>query len=207
MEVPGRAPDGARARIGALPWPVPVRSPGPPESAADRRSGPLSALAEERLGRVVRLAAMVPDAPQASVKVPGKRCSLRRTCPASTRAEAQGKTLPSVILAARNQTLPNWVTDDQRFLTAIYAITLAPNGSGHEMGGQPGCGGAWLAAQSRQPRRTTPTATTMRCLPYRPGGPHDQAGQEVAVLSLDKPEGGLSPVRGPGGALFSPTPR
>ena len=174
MEVLGSAPPWPPAGIGALAWPVPVRSPGPPGSAADRRSAPLSALAEKSFERVVRLAAPALDTPWASVTVPGKRCSSRRTCPASTRAEAHRETRPSVNMAARNQSLLDWPTADPRFLTAVHVVTLALKGSRHETGGQPGCGGAWLAARSRQPRRTTPTAaaagtarmplrTTMRC--------------------------------------------
>jgi len=174
MEVLGSAPAWAPARIGALAWPVPVRSPGPPGSGADRRSGPLSALAEEPFERVVQLAATVLDTPWASVTVPGKRCSPRRTCPASTRAEAHRETRPSVIMAARNQSLLDWPTADPRFLTAVHVIAPALKCSRHQTGGQPGCGGAWLAARSRQPRRTAPTTaaagtarmrlpTTTRC--------------------------------------------
>ena len=37
------------------------------------------------------------------------------------RAEAHRETRPSLILAALNQALLDWVTDDPRFLTAIYA--------------------------------------------------------------------------------------
>jgi hypothetical protein len=174
MEVLGSATAWAPARIGALAWPAPVRSPGPPGSAADQRSGPLSALAEEPFERVVRLAATVLDTPWASVTVPGKRCSSRRTCPASTRAAAHRETRPSVMMAARNQSLLGWPTDDQRYLTAVHVVTPALKGSRHQTGGLPGWGGTWLAARSRQPRRTTPTAaaagtarmplpTTMRC--------------------------------------------
>ena len=170
MEVLGSAPAWAPARIGAPAWPVPVRSPGPPGSAADRRSGPLSALAEEPFERVVRRAAMVLDTPLASVTVPRPRCSSRRTCPASTRAEAHRETRPRVIMAVRNQSLLDWPTAAPRGLTAVHVVTMALKGSRHETGGQPGCGGAWLAAQSRQPRRTTPAGTagmpvptTMRC--------------------------------------------
>ena len=174
VEVLGSVPAWAPARTGALAWLVPVRSPAPPGSATDRRSGPLSALAEEPFERVVRLAATVLDMPWASVTVPGKRCSSRRTCPASTRAEPHRETRISVIMAARNQSPLDCPTADPRFLTAVHMVTLALKGSRHETGGQPGCGGTWLAAQSRQPRRTTPTAaaagtarmplpTTMRC--------------------------------------------
>jgi hypothetical protein len=107
MEVPGRAPDGARARIGARAWAVPAGR------LSLLRTG--GALWQGSPSSVVRLAAMTLDTPQASVKVPGKRCSLKRTCIASTHAETPRKSLPSVILAARNQTLLNWATDDQRF--------------------------------------------------------------------------------------------
>ena len=96
---------------------------------------------------MVRLAAMVLGTPWASVTVAVKRFSSRRTCPASAPAEAHGKTRPGVILAARNQALLHWLTDDQRFLAGIYAVTLAVKGSRYEAGGQPGCGGAWLAAR------------------------------------------------------------
>jgi phosphoserine phosphatase RsbU/P len=41
------------------------------------------------------------------------------------RAEAHRKTRPSLILAALNQALLDWLTDDPRFLTAIYA-TVRP---------------------------------------------------------------------------------
>jgi hypothetical protein len=174
MEVLGSAPACALARIGAPAWPVPVRSSGPPGSATDRRSGPLSALAEEPFERVVRQAAMVLDTPLASVTVPGKRCPSRRTCLASTRAEADRETRPSVIMAASNQSPLDWPAADPRGLTSVHVVTLELKGSRHETGGQPGCGGAWLAAQSWQPIRTTPTAaaagtarmplpTTMRC--------------------------------------------
>lgn len=184
MEVPGRAPDGARARIGAPTRPVPVRSPGPPESAADRRSGPLSALAEEPFERVVRLAAMVLDAPQASVKVPGKRCSPRRTCPASTRAAAQRKTLPSVILAARNQTLLNWVTDDQRFLTAIHAITPALNDSGAR-DGRPARVRGRLAGRSVTAVRADNTHSNHDAVPA--AGDGSCFRPQWAMLTLDRP--------------------
>jgi hypothetical protein len=134
MEVLGSAPPWAPAGIGALAWPVPVRSPGPPGSAADRRSAPLSALAEKSFERVVRLAAPALDTPWASVTVPGKRCSSMRTCPASTRAEAHRETRPSVNMAARNQSLLDWPTADPRFLTAVHVVTLALKGSRHETG-------------------------------------------------------------------------
>jgi len=45
------------------------------------------------------------------------------------RAEAHRQTLPSLILAALNQVLLDWLTDDPRFLTAIYA-TVRPTGGG-----------------------------------------------------------------------------
>ena len=172
MEVRGSAPDCACARIGALAGPVPVGSAGLPGPTADRRSSLLGALAEGPLERVVRLAAVVLDTPWASVTVAGKRFSSGRSCLASMRGEAHGKTRRSVILAAMNQALLDWLTDDRRFLTAIYAVTLALKGSQHETVGQPGCGGAWLAAaRSRQTGPITPTAatagmplqTTMRC--------------------------------------------
>ena len=128
MEVLGSAPAWAPARIGAPAWPVPVRSPGPPGSAADRRSGPLSALAEEPFERVVRRAAMVLDTPLASVTVPRPRCSSRRTCPASTRAEAHRETRPRVIMAVRNQSLLDWPTAAPRGLTAVHVVTMALKG-------------------------------------------------------------------------------
>jgi hypothetical protein len=105
-------------------------------------------MAEEPFELVVRPAEMVLYTPWAPVTVAVKRFSSRRTCSASTPAEAHSKTRPSVILAARNHALLDWLTDDQRFLTATYAVTLAVKGSRHETGGQPGCGGAWLAAVS-----------------------------------------------------------
>jgi serine phosphatase RsbU (regulator of sigma subunit) len=45
------------------------------------------------------------------------------------RAEAHRETRPSVILAALNQALLEWLTDDPRFLTAIYA-TVRPTRAG-----------------------------------------------------------------------------
>jgi phosphoserine phosphatase RsbU/P len=45
------------------------------------------------------------------------------------RAEAHRETRPSVILAALNQALLDWLTDDPRFLTAIYA-TIRPTVAG-----------------------------------------------------------------------------
>jgi phosphoserine phosphatase RsbU/P len=45
------------------------------------------------------------------------------------RAEAHRETLPSTILAALNQALLDWLTDDPRFLTAIYA-TVRPTVAG-----------------------------------------------------------------------------
>lgn len=120
MEVLGSAPAWASARMRAPAWAVPVGSPRLPGSAADRRSGPLSVLAKEPAERAVRLAAMVPGTPWASVTVAGKRFPSRRICPAGARAEAHGETRPSVILAARNQALLNWLTYDPRFLTAVY---------------------------------------------------------------------------------------
>jgi hypothetical protein len=45
------------------------------------------------------------------------------------RAEAHRQTRPSLILAALNQALLDWLTDDPRFLTAIYA-TVRPNRAG-----------------------------------------------------------------------------
>jgi hypothetical protein len=128
MEVSGSAPVWASAGIGVSAWPVPVRSQGLRGSAADRWNGPLGAMAEGSVERVVRLAAMVPDTPWASVTVAIKRSSSRRTYPASTPGEAHRKTRLSAIPTARNQALLDWLTDDQRFLTAIYAVTLAVKG-------------------------------------------------------------------------------
>jgi len=45
------------------------------------------------------------------------------------RAEAHRQTQPSLILAALNQALLDWLTDDPRFLTAIYA-TIRPTLAG-----------------------------------------------------------------------------
>jgi len=45
------------------------------------------------------------------------------------RAEAHRQTRPSLILAALNQALLDWLTDDPRFLTAIYA-TVRPTAAG-----------------------------------------------------------------------------
>jgi phosphoserine phosphatase RsbU/P len=45
------------------------------------------------------------------------------------RAEAHRETMPSAILAALNQALLDWLTDDPRFLTAIYA-TVRPTLAG-----------------------------------------------------------------------------
>jgi len=45
------------------------------------------------------------------------------------RAEAHRETRPSIILAALNQALLDWLTDDPRFLTAIYA-TVRPTLAG-----------------------------------------------------------------------------
>lgn len=45
------------------------------------------------------------------------------------RAEAHRQTQPSLILAALNQALLDWLTDDPRFLTAIYA-TVRPTRAG-----------------------------------------------------------------------------
>ncbi len=45
------------------------------------------------------------------------------------RAEAHRATRPSLILAALNQALLDWLTDDPRFLTAIYA-TVRPTPAG-----------------------------------------------------------------------------
>jgi hypothetical protein len=155
-----------------------ARPSGEPRAARVRRGPaerPAGALAEELFERVVRLAATVPDTSWASVRVAGKRLFSRRACLARTRAEAHGETRPSVIPAAMSQALPDWLTGDPRLPTAVYAVTLAPKGSRYETGGQPGCGGSWLAAaQSRQTGRTTPTAaaavtarmplqTTTRC--------------------------------------------
>ena len=122
MEVLGSAPVWVPARIGARAWPVPVRSPRRPASAAARWSDPRAALAEEPVERrVARLAAMVPGTPWASATIAGQRFSARRIWPASARAEAHGETRPSVILAARNQARLDWLTYDPRFLTAVYA--------------------------------------------------------------------------------------
>ena len=91
MEVLGSAPVWVPATIGARAWPVPVRSPRRPGSPADRRSGPLGALAEEPVERrVARLAAMVPGTPWASATVAGQRFSARRICPASARGGIWG---------------------------------------------------------------------------------------------------------------------
>ena len=45
------------------------------------------------------------------------------------RAEAHRQSQPSLILAALNQALLDWLTDDPRFLTAIYA-TVRPTAAG-----------------------------------------------------------------------------
>ena len=48
----------------------------------------------------------------------------------TTRAEAHRKARPSLILAGLNQALLDWLTDDPRFLTAIYAtVRLVPAGA------------------------------------------------------------------------------
>jgi hypothetical protein len=143
------------------PGPSRLKSAGLPGLAADRRSGSLGALAEEPCELVVRLAAVVLDTPWAAVMVAVKRSSSRRTCRASTPAEAHRKTQPSVILAARNQALLDWLTDDQRFLAAVLCGHTGSERFPARDGGQPGCGAAWLgAAQSRQTGWTTPTAAT-----------------------------------------------
>ncbi|MGI8446621.1 MAG: PP2C family protein-serine/threonine phosphatase [Streptosporangiaceae bacterium] len=55
----------------------------------------------------------------------------KSTAPAryTLRAEAHRQTQPSLILSALNQALLNWMTDDPRFLTAIYA-TIRPTLAG-----------------------------------------------------------------------------
>jgi hypothetical protein len=137
---------------------------------------------------VARLAATVLDTPGASVTVPGKRCSSRRTSPASTRAKAHRETRLSVVLAARNQSLLDWPTADPRFLTAVHVVTLALKGSRHETGGQPGCGGAWLAAQSRQAQADNTHSSGSRDSP-------DAAASHDAVPSAD--DGSFSGRNGP----------
>jgi hypothetical protein len=184
MEVLGSAPVWVPARIGARAWPVPVRSPRRPESAADRQSGPLGALAEEPVERrVARLAAMVPGTPWASVTVARQRFSARRIWPASARAEAHGETPPSVILAAGNRAPLDWLTYDPRFLTAVYvgreefpAREGRPAWGGGRLAGRPVTAARADNTRSSGSRTVRmPLRTTMRC--PRPSGARHGAVQ------------------------------
>jgi serine phosphatase RsbU (regulator of sigma subunit) len=72
------------------------------------------------------------------------------------RAEAHRESRPSVILAALNQALLDWLTDDPRFLTAIYA-TVRPTAGGASVhissGGHPLAPGPGTPSS---PTRSTP---------------------------------------------------
>jgi sigma-B regulation protein RsbU (phosphoserine phosphatase) len=60
-----------------------------------------------------------------------------RAGPLHPAAEAHRQTRPAVILAALNQALLDWLTDDPRFLTAIYA-TIRPTAAGASVRISPG---------------------------------------------------------------------
>jgi serine phosphatase RsbU (regulator of sigma subunit) len=82
------------------------------------------------------------------------------------RAEAHRQTRPSLILAALNQALLDWLTDDPRFLTAIYA-TVRPTAAGASV--RISSGGHPLALVRRSDGRVQPAGrpgTLLGLLPH-----------------------------------------
>jgi sigma-B regulation protein RsbU (phosphoserine phosphatase) len=82
------------------------------------------------------------------------------------RAEAHRQTRPSCILAALNQALLDWLTDDPRFLTAIYA-TIRPTATGASV--RISSGGHPLALVRRSDGRVQPAGqpgTLLGLLPH-----------------------------------------
>ena len=82
------------------------------------------------------------------------------------RAEAHRQTRPSLILAALNQALLDWLTDDPRFLTAIYA-TVRPTATGASV--RVSSGGHPLALVRRGDGRVQPAGqpgTLLGILPH-----------------------------------------
>lgn len=82
------------------------------------------------------------------------------------RAEAHRQTRPSCILAALNQALLDWLTDDPRFVTAIYA-TIRPTATGASV--HISSGGHPLALVRRSDGRVQPAGqpgTLLGLLPH-----------------------------------------
>jgi Stage II sporulation protein E (SpoIIE)/GAF domain len=82
------------------------------------------------------------------------------------RAEAHRQTRPSLILTALNQALLDWLTDDPRFLTAIYA-TIRPTAAGASV--RISSGGHPLALVRRSDGRVQPAGqpgTLLGLLPH-----------------------------------------
>ena len=102
------------------------------------------------------------------------------------RAEVHRQTRPSLILAALNQALLEWLTDDPRFLTAIYA-TVRPTVAGTSV--RISSGGHPLALVRRADGRVQPAGqpgTLLGLLDHPP--PHDsrmllRAGDSLVLFT------------------------
>src|SRR5450631_3513381 len=113
------------------------------------------------------------------------------------RAEAHRETRPRLILAALNQALLEWLTDDPRFLTAIYA-TVRPTRAGASV--QISSGGHPLALVHRADGRVQALGRPGTLLGILPDpGLHDSRGLLRAGDSLVLFTDGITEARGPAG--------
>jgi hypothetical protein len=147
-------PQSGCRQNGRLDQARPVQSPGLHESAPAQRSGPPGALAEEPLERVARSATVVPDTRSASVTVTGQRSTRRhigRNRYGDSRLHDFVAGLGSMARPHNPRRRPASRAELQRRgKTSDDTVTLAPTVLRHH-GWQPGHGGAWLPARSRQP--------------------------------------------------------
>jgi sigma-B regulation protein RsbU (phosphoserine phosphatase) len=113
------------------------------------------------------------------------------------RAEAHRETRPRLILAALNQALLEWLTDDPRFLTAIYA-TVRPTRAGASV--QISSGGHPLGLVHRADGRVQALGQPGTLLGILPDpGLHDSRGLLRAGDSLVLFTDGITEARGPAG--------
>ena len=113
------------------------------------------------------------------------------------RAEAHRETRPRLILAALNQALLEWLTDDPRFLTAIYA-TVRPTRAGASV--QISSGGHPLGLVHRADGRVQALGQPGTLLGILPDpGLYDSRGLLRAGDSLVLFTDGITEARGPAG--------
>jgi phosphoserine phosphatase RsbU/P len=116
------------------------------------------------------------------------------------RAEAHRETRPRLILAALNQALLEWLTDDPRFLTAIYA-TVRPTRAGASV--QISSGGHPLGLVHRADGRVQALGRPGTLLGILPDpGLHDSRGLLRAGDSLVLFTDGITEARGQAGHGF-----